>query len=248
MKQVLILFLVCFITTLGYSQNPKLRRFEGWAGVSVFQYFGDIGGSADENNLMGLKDISIKSNRPGISFGATFKVNDIIYLNVSNSLGLFAQTDKGSRNSTRDFAFSTIANETTIQGQYFFIKEKDNYFFSMMSLRGGSKNIYRCFSFYAYAGAGSIYFKVTPKESFIGSPRFSDDQSISFAFPIGFGLKIAYTPLLSLGVDFGGRFTLTDKLDGLASKFSKHNDIYYIMNFKIIYRLPKYIKIRHTYP
>ncbi len=239
MKKIIVLFSFCLIVTIGYSQVWKLKRFEVWGGVSVFQSFGDIGGSASSNTLFGLKDLSLKSSRPGISFGGIYRVNERIYLQGSNSFGFFTQTDKGSKNSIRNYAYSTIADEISAQTQFFFIKEAQNYNYDIMSMRGGLNGINKYLSVYAFAGVGGLFFKVTAKESLVDSPRFSDSQSFTLAFPVGLGVKYAYTPALSFGVELGARLTFTDKLDGLTTAYSKHNDFYYIMNFKAIYRLTK---------
>jgi len=208
-----------------------------WGAASVYQYFGDIGGTADKNNLMGLKDISFGANRPGISIGGIYRYDERWYFQVSNSFGFFTQTDKGSRNETRNYAFTTIANETSIQGMYFILKENNrNYSFSIINRRGGEN---QPLSIYAFAGLASVYYSVTPKESLDGSPRFVGDKHLSVAFPIGLGAKFSFTPEFSVGLDLGGRYTLTDYLDGFSSVYSKHKDLYYILNVKAIYRLPK---------
>jgi opacity protein-like surface antigen len=238
MKRFVLLFLSIFLFLSGYSQIWKLKRFEVWGGVSVFQYFGDIGGSADGSNLFGIKDISLKSNRPGINIGGTYRVNERIYIHGSNSLGFFAQTDKGSRNSSRNFAFYSIADELSVQGAFYILKEKTNYYYSIMGMRG-LKNLNRPLSLYAFVGAGGLFFKVTPKEDLIGSSRLVDSKWVTVTFPVGLGLKFAYSPELSLGMELGARATLTDYLDGFTSSLSKHNDLYYLLNFKVIYRLAK---------
>lgn len=237
MKRLSLIFFFSLSIISGFSQSWNNQQYEIWGGVSVFQYFGDIGGSADRNNLFGLKDISIKSNRPGINFGGSYWVDDKILLQGSNLFGFFAQTDKGSRNSARNFKFSTIANEFSVQGSYFIIKENKNINYSNIDLRGGMKNLKRIISVYAFTGTGMLYFKVLPKESLDGSSRFNGSKSFTVAIPVGIGARLAYTQKMSLAVELGARLTFTDYLDGYTSQFSKHNDFYYIMNLKAVYRL-----------
>lgn len=237
MRRFILLLLLSLLVYSGFSQSWRYQRYEVWGGVSVFQYYGDIGGSADKNNWLGLKDISLKSNRPGINFGGVVTLNDRIYLQGSNAFGVFAQTDVGSRNSARNFAFTTIADELTVQVAYFFLAENKNYNYANIDLRGGFKNLKKIISAYGFAGTGGIFFKVTPKLSMIGSPRFDGSKSIAMVFPVGVGVKVAYTQSFSIAAEIGARLTLTDKLDGYTSQYSKHNDFYYIMNFKAIYHL-----------
>jgi hypothetical protein len=237
MRRLTLLFLFNLLIISGFSQSWKYQRYEVWGGVSVFQYYGDIGGSATKNNWLGLKDISLKSNRPGINFGGIYRLNEKVYFYGSNAFGFFAQTDKGSVNSSRNFAFTTIADELTVQVAYFIIAENKNYTYTNIDLRGGFKNIKRILSVYTFTGAGGLFYKVVPKESLIGSPRFDGSNSITLTVPVGLGVKLAYTQNMSIVAEIGARLTLTDKLDGFTSQYSKHNDFYYIMNFKAVYRL-----------
>ncbi len=237
MNRLLLIFSLCTLFFSGNSQNWKYQRYEIYGGISVFQYYGDIGGSADKSNMLGLKDISLKSNRPGINFGVIYRVSERVYLHGSNIFGLFAQTDAGSRNSSRNFTFTTIADELTVQGSYYFIKENKNYNYFNIDLRGGFKNLKKIISAYAFTGAGALFFKASPKDDLDGSPRFDGSKSMTLAFPVGVGFKLNYTPKLSFAAEIGARLTLTDYLDGVTSSFSKHNDFYYIINFKMLYRL-----------
>jgi hypothetical protein len=220
MKRLSLIFLFCLLFYSGYSQSWKYQRYEIWGGVSVFQYYGDIGGSADRSNMLGLKDISLKSNRPGINFGVIYRLNERIYLHGSNIFGLFAQTDAGSRNSSRNFTFTTIADELTIQGSYYFIEENKNYNYFNINLRGGFKNLKKIISAYAFTGTGVLFFKAIPKDALDGSPRFEGSKSMTLAFPVGVGFKLNYTPKLSFVAEIGARLTLTDYLDGVTSRFS----------------------------
>jgi hypothetical protein len=236
MKRLLLTVALIFVMFSGYSQIWRYQRYEVWGAVSVFQYFGDCGGTADKKDLLGLKDISILANRPGFTIGAIYREDERWYFQISNSFGFFTQTDKGSRNAARNFAFSTIANETSIQGLYFFVKESDRSY--SFSYRYRLKHINQLFSAYAFAGFGSLYYKVTPKESLVGSDRF-ENKHLTMNFPVGVGIKLAFSPSFSFGFDLGRRWTLSDYLDGFTSPWSHHKDAYYIMNFKFYYRLPK---------
>ena len=235
--RLLLLGVFFSVAISGYTQSNQNQQIEIWGGVSVFQYFGDIGGSADEKNLFGLKDISLKSNRPGFNFGVNYWVSDKLLIQGSNLIGIVTQTDKGSRNSIRNFSFSTIADEISVQGSYFFIKENKNINYQNISLRGGKKNLKRIISVYGYAGAGALLFKVVPKDNLDGSPRFNGSKSVTLAIPVGLGVRLAYTQKMLFAFEFGARLIMTDYLDGFSSKDSKYNDTYYVMNFKAVYRI-----------
>jgi hypothetical protein len=238
MKRLLVITIVLFISLSSFSQAWKVRRFEVWGGPSVFQFYGDIGGSASANNLYGLKDIKLNSTRPGFNIGASFRLEERIYLHGTNTFGILAASDKNSRNSSRGYAFSAIADELAIQGVFFLIKENQNYYYSIMKKRGGLNKINRPLSVYVFAGLGGLFYKTFPKDNLIGSPRFKS-QSISLVAPVGLGAKLAFSPKVSYSLELGARYAFSDQLDGLNTQFSKFNDLYYIINFKVIYRLYK---------
>jgi len=247
MKRILTLFLFLSITFFGYSQTRSFKRYEVFYGVSVFQYFGDVGGTADKSSLFGLKDISLMANRPGFNFGATYKLAEGLYVQATNTFGLIAQKDEGSRNSNRGFSFRSIVNELSVQGVFFIIPEKKNYYYSIMSMRGGLKKINQPLSLYAFAGVGGLYYKVKAKENLVGSPRFVGDKTFTLAIPVGLGLKFAYSPDLSFSMELGARITQSDYLDGVTSPYSKHNDMYYLLNFRVLYRISKVKDIKKLF-
>ncbi len=239
MKRLFLISIVLFISLSSFSQAWKVRRFEVWGGLSVLQFYGDIGGSASANNLYGLKDIKLNSTRPGFNIGVSFRLEERIYLHGTNTFGFLSASDKNSRNSTRGYAFSAIANELSIQGVIFLIKENQNYYYSIMKKRGGLNRVNRPLSVYVFAGLGGLFYKTIPKDNLVGSPRLDNSQTLTLTAPVGLGAKLAFSPKVSYGVELGARYVFSDQLDGLTTQFSKHNDLYYIINFKVIYRLYK---------
>jgi len=232
------------------SQAWKYRRYEAWGALSAFQYYGDIGAVEDLQFLKGFNQVNFLINRPGFSLGMIYRYKERWYIQGSNSFGYFVQSDKNtSRNRARNFAFSTIIDEFSIQGLYFLTKESDKHFYNSIWNRRerGFKKIFQPISIYTFAGVGGALFWVTPKESFVGSPRFVGNKHVAIAFPIGFGLKFAYSPSYSMSIEIGRRFTTTDFLDGFTSQYSKHNDVYYILNFKATYRFEKSNRIHHRF-
>lgn len=239
MKRLILIIIGLILSFPIYSQQWKTRRFEVWGGLSVFQFFGDIGGAATSNNLYGLKDLKLNSTRPGFNIGVSYRLEDRIYIYGTNSFGVFSATDKNSKNSIRNFAFYSIADEIAVQGVFYLIRENQNYYFDIMRKRGGLKRVNRPISLYVFAGMGGLIYKTIPKDNFIGSSRLDNKQMFTLTIPAGLGAKMAYTSQVSFGVELGARYVFSDKLDGLTTQFSKFNDIYYVLNFKVIYRLQK---------
>jgi hypothetical protein len=60
LQYILLPLLLLFIFSNGsMAQKWKLKRYEGIVGIGTAHYFGDIGGTADETNLFGLKDVAL---------------------------------------------------------------------------------------------------------------------------------------------------------------------------------------------
>lgn len=236
-KVVTTLILVAFVAS-SFAQLWRRNRIEVLLGIPTTQYFGDIGGTQDVNNALGFKDISFRSIRPGIVGGITYQYTDKICLNATLTSALWAQTDKGSRNERRNHSFTTFGNELSVSCQYFIIPEKyQGLFHNVTQLRGGLNKMGNQISLYVFAGAGVNIFFVKAADNLLNDPRFTNSQKATLLIPAGVGVKMKVSPQLSLGVELGGRYLFTDKFDGLTTRFSKANDVYYIMSITAQYRI-----------
>ncbi|HNV51744.1 MAG TPA: DUF6089 family protein [Tenuifilaceae bacterium] len=239
MKRILTLCLILSIAYSSSSQTWKRHRLEVFVGLPISHYFGDIGGTASSNNLFGLKDVSFRALRPGLSVGAIYRLNQLLYIQASCNFAYLGSSDKGSRNEARNYGFSTYGSEITATALFYIIPESDrNYFYSVMDLRGGLRHINKPLSLYVFAGAGGLFYSVSPKFDLIDSDRFDNSENFTPIIPFGIGMKYQIMPRILLGAEFGARYVLSDYIDGLSPTQSKHNDTYYILNFKVAYRLP----------
>ncbi|PKP36937.1 MAG: hypothetical protein CVT98_06780 [Bacteroidetes bacterium HGW-Bacteroidetes-15] len=241
MKKTLIpLIVFTLLSSFGYTQQWKLAPLELYGGIPTFHYFGDIGGSATESNLLGLKDITLRKLRPGINLGARYQIIKPLLIRGSYSFGFLAQSDINSRNEARNFAFSTIINEAYVSAELYIIPESDeNYYYSIMQVRGGLRHFRQPLSLYVTLGAGGVHYRVTAKDALVGSSRFVGDKSFTMVVPFGIGIKYAIMPKVSLGAELIARYTMTDYLDGVTSDFSEFNDIYYSLNINVNYKIQK---------
>jgi hypothetical protein len=238
---ILVFVLVAFGSLK--AQVWKKTPIEAFAGLSGLHYFGDIGGSPDASNMGGLKDINFSKIRPGIYFGARYRISKPFQIKAYFASGFLAQSDYGSRNEARNFAFSTFTNELSVLAEFYIIPESDdNYFYSIMQIRGGLRHFRQPWALYVFGGAGALQFLVSPRESLVGSSRFIDDKSFSFVIPVGLGAKYAVMPRISLGMEFGVKYAFTDFLDGFTSPSSQHNDIFYSFVLKLNYKLNVQVK------
>jgi hypothetical protein len=241
-KRLTILLLMIAICINGYSQKWKLTRYEAHFGLGTLNVFGDIGGTADKNNLFGLKDIRIKET--GLSFytGARYKINPDMALKLNFIYGFTKGSDVGSKNEVgRNFSYKTSLFEPSVQYEYYFIKEDKPNSAAILYNRRGMMNNFAVITAYGFIGVGGVLF--SPKVNFTGRPPLDKIETVSgygkFApvIPIGIGAKMALDKFWSIGFEFGRRIVFSDYLDGLSTTFSKSNDTYYFGTFHAIYKL-----------
>jgi hypothetical protein len=239
MRKILFpILLSLLLANFSNAQSWKAAKLEVFGGVTAFQYFGDIGGAAGDVNLLGLLDIDLLATRPGVSLGARYHISKPIQLKAAYSFGILSKSDVNSRNEERNFAFSTMINELAIMGEYYLIPESDdNYYYNIMQVRGGLRHFRQPFSLYVTLGIGGFHYSVTPKDQLATSTRFSQSSSIGTFVPLGIGVKYAFLPKLSFGVELLGRLTSTNELDGYDSPYASYNDYYHSILFKVNYKI-----------
>lgn len=243
-KITTILFSILLFTTSSFAQQWRTAPIELFGGLSGIQYFGDIGGTARESSALGILDFRFKYLRPGIVVGGRYQIAKPVYLKASYNFGILSESDKSAKNMGRDFSFNTIINQLTLGADFYIIPESDeNYYYSIMRIRGGIRHFRQPFSLYATVGVSPLFYYVMPNENLANHPNFKKNW-ITLAAPVGLGCKYAIMPQLSLGAEFLINLTTTDYLDGYTSDFSKYNDIYYALNIKVNYKIQR-SKRRH---
>jgi opacity protein-like surface antigen len=235
-KIIVLVFLVFFSVSGGYAQKWKLRRYEAIAGIGTAHYFGDIGGTADKNNLFGIKDIELFNTRPSFYLGARYRIRNNMSVKANFIFGFLKGDDAGSKNNERNLAFTSKIFEPSAQFEFSIISEEQKYRTNAMFNKRGMINNYSHYNIYAFAGIGGVFGWPKPLKDLEG--RYEPKTEFGLAFPIGLGVKYVMSSNLSIGVEFGGRLTTEDFLDGYSHpKYSHANDVYYFAVFNAIYRL-----------
>lgn len=235
--------LICFLLVLviipasSYAQKWKLKRYEAIVSMCTSNYYGDIGGALDKNNLFGLKDIDILGTRPSFAFGARYRLQENMAVRMNLIFGFISGNDKNSLNSDRNLSFTSTIFEPSFQFEYYPIPEKKSTSSSATFNHRGMVNDFGKISPYVFGGVGAI----------ISNPKLNRNDEkfdpgieihkVGIAFPMGIGLKFGISSRWSAGFEFGRRFTLTDDIDGYYSKWSKANDLYDFGMFSAIYKI-----------
>lgn len=237
MRKILIIITACLLLySTGNAQIWKVRRIEFSGGIGTTNIYGDIGGYTPGQNLLGFKDFTFKQTRFNLNGFARYRFLDNVSARVNLALGIFHSTDVRGSNETRGFTSNTIFFEPTIQGEYYFIKNKtEGSFLMYRGKKGGRKPFFSMFDFYVCTGFGGIAYNVRPnaKLDLRGLPV----SGFTAVVPVGIGINFVYSGDIKFGAELGYRYTFTDYLDGYTSIYSKFNDIYHFFSLNFIYRI-----------
>ena len=236
--KVLLYFLPLLIFTLPVlGQSWRTSAYEVNLGIGTANYFGDIGGSADENTWYGIKDLDVKRSRPVMSGGLRYMVRRNLAVNGGLYYAWLSGTDKGGKNDGRGYVFNTIIFEPSARIEFFPII--DQRILSGVNRRGLVRN-YGTLSVYLYGGAGAVVYYVMPNEDLEARQERDNIEfsPVTLVLPAGIGLKVGINNTTDIGIDIGGRYALNDYIDGFTSPTSTSNDIYYLTTIQLVYRLP----------
>jgi len=242
MRKYGLIVLLIMLSTTAMAQRWKLTRYEAIAGVGFSNYFGDIGGtSPTKNNLFGLRDINLLTTRPALMVGARYKTSEVNAVKFNLILLMIGGTDKGGDNDYRKYRFNTFGLEHTLQYEHALIKEERRRSSFAIYNRRGLLSTYTNKGMYVFGGLGGVvYYSDIRRGTGDYVPRI-DHVKPGFHYSAaalgGIMVKMIYDNRYAFSAEIGLRYLFSDYLDGLSTKVSRSNDIYYYTNVSIIYRI-----------
>ncbi len=215
MKKIKLLALVLLLPLLGISQE----KWEGGLFLGYSNYLGE------------LVDPTFTFKQPGPGLGLLLRHNLSEEFNLRFNLlyGKIKGDDKNyDRNVEAGRKFSSSLFELSALAEYEFLGSK----------RWDENHKFRkIVSPYIFGGIGAVY--ANPKDLVEGLADPKDDYSnLHFALPLGLGIKFDLNRKISLGIEFGMRFTFSDYLDGYSETYGNpdNNDIYNFGGIVLGYR------------
>jgi len=73
-KLMIIITVLCFLSLTINAQLWKIRRFEVTAGIGTTQFYGDIGGYSNDENILGLRDFSFRQTLFNVNANARYRI------------------------------------------------------------------------------------------------------------------------------------------------------------------------------
>lgn len=237
MRKILILIaLIAYLSPDAGAQLWKMRRYEASASFGSTQFYGDIGGFSKGKNLLGIKDIIFKQTRYNITGSIKYRIIDVVSVRFNFAVGEFHATDAKGSNERRGYESTTSFFEPALIGEYYLLKNKgENSFLHLRDANWKFRSLLSALDIYTFAGLGGLSFKVTPNDKL--AARMIETKGFTPVIPIGIGVDMFYNSNFNFGIEFGGRYAFSDKIDGYTSVYSKSNDMYHFLNFSVTYKI-----------
>jgi len=233
-RSLLVVIMFCFAVQLTDAQLWRLRRWEAGFGIGPSFSFPDVGGYTSGENFLGFKDLSYRQTRFDINGSLKYRLSRTFNTRLSLTYIMLHSTDDRGSNEGREFESTTNMFEPALIFEYYFIKNR--YESSYLFLKG--KSLWALLSsldFYAFAGIGGAAYSVNGNNAL--EERDLTNSGFTAVIPGGIGATLIYTPNINFGIELGGRYAFSDYIDGYTSQYSKHNDVYYLLNFTVTYKL-----------
>ena len=238
LRYLFVLLLTIAMAGTSYAQRWKLLRYELVGGIGSTNIFGDIGGAATRANLLGIKDLRFGATRPNLTLGARYRWKENQSFRLNLIYGMASENDKNAVNEKRGFISNSQLFEQSLQYEYYFIPEDKKLHSGAIFSRRGMMNNYAKFAFYGFGGLGGLLYMPKVTYSLLPPPAQNvRGTGYTGVMMLGIGLKYIYSNKLVFGAELGGRYALSDGVDGYTSPFSKSNDIYYFATLSIGFRL-----------
>jgi hypothetical protein len=235
-RSFLTLLLLCFIISFADAQTWRAKRYEATLGIGPSFFFGDIGGFSKGDNVLGIKDISLRQTRYNVNINAKYRILQDLNIRLSITSGAFHATDSRGSNQGRLYESKTQFFEPALIGEFYFIKNRveGSYLFSK-GHQTGLGGIFKSLDFYVFTGIGGCSYSVKGNSAL--EAVMINHGGFAAVIPGGVGTTLVYSNNFNFGLELTGRYVFSDNLDGYTSQYSSSNDVYYFFNFTITYKL-----------
>ncbi|MCC7050621.1 MAG: hypothetical protein IT239_02425 [Bacteroidia bacterium] len=235
-KYIIVLLLI--IPFFAQGQSWKRYRREYVYAFGVTNVLSDLGG-ANQIGTHFLKDFEWPATRGIGTFAYRYRIDRHHTVYGSISAGWLYMSDAFTQEhyrNTRNIIVRTPVVEVSGRYEYFINKEKEGRRYNIRHAKG-IKNF--TLHTYGFAGIGVFYYQpqgLYTDGSWYNLRRLSTEgqgmpggankySPVSICFPVGIGARYALTRLLSIGLEFGQRYTLTNYIDDTGGKYYSYNAI-----------------------
>jgi hypothetical protein len=236
-KYILTILACSFFVSNLEAQRRLRYRYEYFGAFGTSSFLGDIGG-ADQVGTGLVSDLNPSSTRFALSGGIRYKKHPRYAVKALLTFGWVsgsdAKTQERFRNN-RNLSFSSPLVELSIQGEYYFNKEKRASIYRISKISG--KKIKNTL-IYVLGGAGLFWYHPMAKynnswynlrkigtegQNLPGGPK--KYLGVSASLFLGVGVKFPISRQLAVGAEFAPRYTFTDYIDDVSNIYANNDDI-----------------------
>ncbi len=238
--------LTILFATEANAQRWRSYRAEVYFGLGASLYQGDLGGASVADGASGtFSDFQFNGTRPSFMFAYKYRLAERFAVRTNLSLNFIEGDDAFSGNEgrlNRNLNFKGFVSELSVQGEFYFLQENIGSRYGYRKVGGNNLDQ---LSGYMFAGVGVGFFSSkgeimdangemtgewvnlrklnTEGQGIPGGP--SSYSPVTAVIPIGIGLKYSLNPQLTIGAEYGFRFTTTDYLDDASGPAYYNNDL-----------------------
>ncbi len=214
----LFLYFLFSLAVVGMVRGQVLyhdRHTAVGAGGGLLLFFGDIGamGTGYDLNLQLVQHID----------------NDWA-VRLLVQYGMASDSDEGTPNAGRDYAYSSSMYRISAQGVYLFYKKVMRGYSKMGLLR-----VWNRWQAEVLGGPGVTGYHIVPGGRLTGEEI--RDHGMAFILPVGAGVQYGISSYLSVRGELMPVFIFSDHPDGYTSPNSKSNDFMYNIFLSLIYTI-----------
>lgn len=217
----------------------KRTRYELIGGLGISAFVGELGGKDGDKQGHFFNDFDFMSQRFVLTGGMRYKILNPLAVKGSLSYAMLAGSDKRTANKYREdrnLRFRTNLWELEFQLEYSILPEPVNYRASRRRKFSWRSTIQKT-NIYVFAGLGLFYYNPKAKDNGEGGsgkwvalqPLGTEGQGlmegrkkysrIALSFPFGLGVKYPISRTMSVGLEFGPRYTTTDYIDDVSTTY-----------------------------
>lgn len=223
MKKANIIFLL--LCTIGFSASAQYSMDFG-VSLGGSNYIGEVGGSGTEPKPW-ILDMNL--SKTSFGFGGFYRLNftQNIAAKISVNYARISGADSLSGIATqraRNLSFRTDIIEAAITAEFYFLtinnlsrRSNARIDFGTYMFAGGGVAL-----FYPYAQLNDKWYYLRPLQT-EGTENAYDVMTV--ALPVGVGANFTFNKKLKLGIEFGYRFTFTDYLDDISTRYAAEEDL-----------------------
>ena len=240
-KQFLLFIIIIFLippVTNAQRRRWKRTRYELVGGVGVANFMGELGGTGKSGQDY-YHDFQFSQSRPLFYAGMRYKILEPLAVKVGLSYGYLHGDDSKTNNiyrHDRNLSFRSPIVELGSQLEFSIIKEQIRHSYSLRrSRRFSLRNLN--INTYVFAGIAGFWFNPRGKDDGPGGdgkwhslqPLGTEGQGlidtrpkyhrVQLSIPIGIGFKYAINRQMSIGLEYGGRYTFTDYIDDVSTTY-----------------------------